>query len=429
MDKAETSDFEVRRQLLQMDMLYEIGVALGNSLDLDRVAQEILNRALVMVDARAGLLLEKDLGAPSLKSIAHLGLGTNPPELEQLLQLDALAESWEKRTLIQRECTLTQRHHLCFVPLEGRGEVSGLLVVADKERRDGAVGPFSENDEHLLRSFAYQAGAALQNARLHFRLQEAYEELKAAQQKLAQLEQLRALGDVASEVAHDLNHILTIIMGRADLYLNFPKDPGSAMQSIFAATQRGMEIVGRIQKFTRLGVGQKRSTVDLETLIREAVADTQVLWEERGPQTRGAIDWQLQLPPLPPAQANATELKEVITNLLVNALEAMPEGGRLTVEARPAAEKVVIGIRDSGPGMPPEFQQRIFDPFFTTKDDLGRGLGLSIVYRLVHAHGGELEVDSAPGQGTCFTISLPLSAERPSIHREGDGGVEAHLGG
>lgn len=428
MDKVEPGEFEVRRQLLQMEMLYEIGVALSESLDLHRVAQEILNRALVMVDARGGLLLVKDQEEGPLKVIAHLGLAGEEDELNQLLQLEDLGESWRKKEVRQEQGTLAARRSLCFVPLESQGEVRGLLVVADKEHREEVTGPFSEGDVKLLRSFAYQAGAALQNARLHHHLLQTYEQLKAAQEKLAQVEQLRALGDVAAEVAHELNHILTSIMGRADVYLNFRKDPAPAMQTIFEAAEQGMEIVARIQRFTQLEVSRQRSVVDLEALIREAVALAQCTWKESAPQGGAAIDWQLQVQPLTPIQANATELQEVCTNLLLNALEAMPEGGRLQVNARPTAAGVEIEIRDTGIGIPPDLQKRIFTPFFTTKEGAGRGLGLSIAYRIVHAHGGEMEVESLPGQGTCFKLFLPLQAETPPGPREGNEDVEAYFG-
>lgn len=427
MDKIAPGEFEVRRQLLQMEMLYEIGVALNESLDLPHVAQEILNRALVMVDARGGMLLTKDQEEGSLKIIAHLGLGGEEGELDQLLQLEGLGESWRRKEVRQEEGALATGRSLCFVPLESRGEVRGLLVVADKEHRAGETGPFSESDVKLLRSFAYQAGAALQNARLHHHLQQAYEQLKAAQEKLAQVEQLRALGDVAAEVAHELNHILTSIMGRADVYLSFGKDPVPAMRTIFDAATQGMEIVARIQRFTQLGVGRQRGAVDLETLIREVVTQTQWTWKERGPQGGAALDWQLRLQPLPPIQANATELQEVCTNLLLNGLEAMPAGGRLQVNARPAPAGVEIEVRDTGIGIPADLQKRIFTPFFTTKEGAGRGLGLSIAYRIVHAHGGNLEVESLPGQGTCFRIFLPLQAETSSTLRE-DEDVKAYLG-
>lgn len=428
MEKVEPGEFEARRQLLQMEMLYEIGVALNESLELRHVAQEILNRALVMVDARGGLLLVKDQEEGPLKIIAQLGLAGEEEELNQLLQLESLGGSWRKKEVQQEEGALATRRFLCFVPLESQGEVRGLLVVADKEHRAGETGPFSENDVKLLRSFAYQAGAALQNARLHHDLQQTYEQLKAAQEKLAQVEQLRALGNVAAEVAHELNHILTSIMGRADVYLNFGKNPEQAMQTILSATEQGMEIVARIQRFTQLDVGRQRRVVDLETLIREVVAQTQWTWKERSPQEGAAIDWQVQVQPLPPIQANATELLEIFTNLLLNALEAMPAGGRLQVNARPATAGVEIEIRDTGAGIPPDLQKQLFTPFFTTKEGAGRGLGLSIVYRMVHAHGGELAVESLPGQGTCFKISLPLQAETPANTRERED-VEAYFGG
>ena len=119
-----------------------------------------------------------------------------------IVQLPALAQAWNERQLLQVADDTPAWRHLCIVPLDNRREISGLLILTDKEHRDGSVGHFNEHDESLLRAFGHQAGAALHNARLHHNLEEAYEQLQIAQRQLAQMEQLRALGDLAAEVTH-----------------------------------------------------------------------------------------------------------------------------------------------------------------------------------------------------------------------------------
>jgi len=411
--------FALRRQLLQMQTLYEIGVAINESLDPTYVAQEILQRAVVMVDARGGLLLVRNEEEEGFEVVGQLGLEEEP---EGILQLEEVEEAWRQNKRVQKERDAPAWRHLCIVPLESRQEVKGLLIIADRESRHRGVGPFTENDQALLHSFAYQAGAALHNARLHHHLEEAYEQLQIAQRQLAQLEQLRALGDLAAEVVHTMSHILGIIIGRADMYLNFGKDPEKTVRTILETAESGQETIARIQQCTRLGVGKKREATDVSALLLQAVEETQALWPQRTGGKVAAVEWQTRLGDLPETFVNQTDLQEGFINLLLNALEAMPEGGRLEVESREEDGRIVVGIRDTGTGMTEEVQQKIFQPFFTTKEEMGTGLGLSIVYRIVDDHGGEIEVESVPGEGTGFTLYLPVRTQLPPQSGEEDDG-------
>jgi signal transduction histidine kinase len=415
----EQSDFEVRRQLLQMEMLYEIGVAINESLDPTHVADEILQRAVVMVDARGGALLVREEGEGEVRLVGQIGMGE---DMEEVLKLTEVEEAWGQAELVQKEMDGHRWKHLCLVPLESGQEVNGLLVVADREHRGGAVGPFSENDESLLHSFAYQAGAALHNARLHHNLEEAYEELQIAQRKLAQMEQLRALGDLAADLAHAMAHVMGIIIGRADMYLNFQRDPEKTIQGIMAAAENGQEVISRIQQCTRLGVGKKREARDINELMEEAVVEVRDLWHQRHGEDGPDIEWQIELGELSETFINPTDMREVFVNLLLNGLEAMPEGGQVAVETREQGGELGIEVRDTGDGMTDEVKDQIFQPFYTTKEEMGTGLGLSIVYRIIDDHGGEIDVQSAPGQGTRFAIKLPVNAEAPAESGEGKDG-------
>jgi signal transduction histidine kinase len=400
------TDFEERRRLLQMRMLYEVGLAINGSLELSQVSQEILERALTMVDARAGALWVRDSTA-GWEVVGRIGheAQTGGPAAQA-----AVAEAWKRRRLVQADDAGGGWQHLCAVPLESGQQVDGVLVVTDREQRRGGVGPFNSGDQALLLAFALQAGSALHNAQLYRRLEQAYEQLQAAQRKLAQLEHLKALGDLSAEVAHAVRHILGIIVGRADLYLSQPHDPEAAVRAILQTAESGEGILERLQRCTRLGVGHAREAVDVAQLAAASAADVQALWAERDRQAAGAVQWQVDCQPVPSTWGNGTDLQDVLRNLLVNALEAMPAGGRLRLGVGGAEGRIVVDVEDDGVGMSQDICARVFEPFFTTKELPGSGLGLSIAYRIVEDHGGELAVRSKPGSGSCFTVSLPVVA-------------------
>ena len=415
MSQEDQSDFEVRRQLLQMEMLYEIGVALNESLDPTQVAEEILQRALVMVDARSAMLLTRGDDA-----FVVLGRAGNEQGAEALVELPELTAAWDGGELLTTKRDADSWQNLCIIPLSCQQHVEGLLVVADREARDAGVGPFNENDQALLQSFAYQAGAAMHNARLHYDLENAYDELKKAQRKLAQLEQLRALGDLAADMVHAMGHYMGIISGRAEMFLSFGKEPERNMQAVLETAEEGKEVIERIRRSTRLGVGKERVAAQIAELAGQAVEDVQALWTERTGDSGPEVEWQLDLQSLPETYLNPTDIKEVLNNLLLNALEAMPDGGTLTVSSLLQEGKIGLVVTDTGTGMTEETRKRVLEPFFTTKDDVGTGLGLSIVYRIIEDHDGALEIDSAPGRGSSFQVYLPIVTSPPPAEAEED---------
>jgi len=409
------SDFEIRRQLLQMQMLYEIGLAINESLDPMQVVEEILNRAIVMVDARVGLLIIKE--DEESKIIGQVGV---KGDLTAILRMPEVVRAWNDNQLSQHLADTPAGNHICVVPLESRGETGGLLIFVDKEHRGNTVGPFDEQDETLLKSFAYQAGASLHNARLHENLEEAYEKLKIAQRKLAQMEQLRALGELGAQVAHAMNHILGIITGHADMYLNFGRDPENTIRTIMETAESGQGVMERIQQFARLNVGKKRVPVDMARLIEDSTADVQTLWHGRQGEKAASVEWVLSLEPVPETYANPTDLKEVISNIVLNALEAMPSGGQLEITCSKKQESIYIAIRDTGIGMNEETQKQIFTPFFSTNEEWGTGLGLAIAYRIIADHEGEIGVESSVDEGCCFTIRVPINLDPQNYLEEHD---------
>ena len=399
-------DFEVRRQLVQMQMLYEVGLALSESLDPAYVAEQVLHRAMTMVDARAGVLLRHRADA-TLYVASEFGLG---PQAESLSTDPGIAAAWTADQLqsVDRGDGQDPRH-LCLVPLRFRDEIGGLLIVADKEERGAAVVAFNDDDQGLLDSFAMQAGAALRNARLHHDLQATYEALQTAQEKIAQLEQLRALGDLAAELTHAMRHVVGLVMGHADSFLTLNSDPVQAMTAVLAAAESGQELIGRIDRVTRLGVGRERTLEQLNHLAAEALARSRQL------EAADVVEWRTELAAdLPCSYLNPADITEVILNLLVNAAQSIEETGVITLQTACENDTLRLSVSDTGRGITEKERQRIFDPFFTTRGGgTGTGLGLSIVLRIVEDHDGAVDVDSTPGEGTTFTLHLPLTQTPP----------------
>ena len=231
----------------------------------------------------------------------------------------------------------------------------------------------------------------------------------------AQLARLNALGELAGGVAHDFNNILAAILGRTQLLL---QQSGSVeirgqLRVIEQAALDGAEAVRRVQEFTRVRQDADFETLDLNRILEDALELTRPVWEEGGRRRGAAITPAIELEARRTVAGNASELREVFTNLILNAVDAMPWGGDLRVTSRDEPASVVVRIADSGVGIPPESRPRIFDPFFTTKPGKGTGLGLSVAYGIVTRHSGAILVESEPHLGTEFTVRLPIGQGRP----------------
>ncbi|HWM79872.1 MAG TPA: response regulator, partial [Methylomirabilota bacterium] len=230
--------------------------------------------------------------------------------------------------------------------------------------------------------------------------------------QMHQSEKLTALGQVAGGIAHDFNNLLQAILGYSQL---MTKNMGNAevvrrgLAVIETAATGGAETVRRIQKFARLRPDEPFVSVEINQVIQDAVAITRPRWEERVAKGGVPLRLELRLTPLPAVMGRPSELNEVITNLILNAIDAMPEGGTLGIYTRPEGdEHVVLTVTDTGMGMPEHVRTRIFDPFFTTKGEIGTGLGLSVSFSIIQRHSGEMRVESQAGRGTTFTIVLPV---------------------
>ena len=230
--------------------------------------------------------------------------------------------------------------------------------------------------------------------------------------QMHQSERLTALGQMAGGIAHDFNNLLQAILGYAQLMGRSPSNVDVVKRGIDViekAANGGAETVRRMQKFARIRQDEPFVPMDVNQVIRDSLAITRPRWEEKKVKGGVPLQLELELGPVPVVMGRPAELNEVITNLVLNAIDAMPRGGTLRLRTRLADHRhASITVSDTGVGMSEDVRRRVFDPFFTTKGDEGTGLGLSVSHSIVERHGGDLRVDSRPGEGTTFTITLPI---------------------
>lgn len=253
----------------------------------------------------------------------------------------------------------------------------------------------------LLSVAVWRASMALARARAR--------ETAGIEARLRLVERLRAFGEVAAGATHDLANVFAVIQGRVQLLLR-ARDvlPGVAtsLGAVEKSVADGIEIARRLRQIGRSDDRSDFESVDVSIVARDVIKITEPRWRAcRGVEVVPALE------DVPPVQGRPSELREVLTNLVLNALDAMPDGGRLTVSSSCRNGHVRVAVTDTGAGMDEGVRQKLFTPFFTTKSN-GTGLGLSVSYGIVKRHGGSIDVESEPGKGTSFVVSLPSAASR-----------------
>ncbi len=246
-------------------------------------------------------------------------------------------------------------------------------------------------------------------------------EQRSMETKLLQAEKLRDLGELAGGVAHDFNNVLAAILGRAQLLrMHLDEFAGSERRKAYHELQQGLEVieraaadgaetVRRIQEFARIRPDDKDAVaVDINEVVAHAIDFTRVRWKDNAELKGIHFTIVKQLSDVPPILGSPAELREVLTNLINNSLDAMPGGGTISVETFKEHTHVCLRLTDTGGGMPPHVVERIFDPFFTTKGPQSTGLGMSVSYGIITRHQGTIAVESREGSGTVFTIKFPL---------------------
>jgi signal transduction histidine kinase/ActR/RegA family two-component response regulator len=407
-------------KIRQLTTLYEIGKTLSSTLDLD----ELLKKALELLREQWGYALCGIFFLDREKNELYLRqfLGMRLEEIRDMrfrVGIDGIvgwvAETGEpyyapdvsKDPRYVRGSPVA-RSEAAF-PVKVRDQLIGVLDIESSEPMG-----FDEEDIKVLSSFAGQVSISIENAQLFSDLKRTLEELKQAQDQIVQAEKLRAMGEMASGVAHDFNNVLAVILGNIQLLFHQldhlpPEEIRERVKAIEQASKDGAETVRRIQEFTGVKRDKEFTLLSINEIIAEVVSITQPRWKDQAQKRGIQIELTKKLEDIPSVLGNPSELREVLTNVFFNAVDAMPEGGQLTISTQPQTDRwVEVRISDTGIGMAEEVKKRVFDPFFTTKGVTSSGLGMSVSYGIIKRHGGEILIESEPGKGTTFIIHLPV---------------------
>ncbi|TEU15261.1 MAG: GAF domain-containing protein [Anaerolineales bacterium] len=438
---------EGRRRVEELVFLNRVGRAITSSLNLEQVLTTVMEETALMLGTEAGSISLLDEESNEL--VFEAAVGPRSEEMKGLrLPLGQGIAGWvarEGQRLLVPDVKEDPRFYpgidgatgfatrsLLAVPLKVKGKVIGVIEAVNKTE-----GYFSQADVALLSSMVQSAAIAIENARLYKDLQDRMEELKRTQAQLIQSAKLAAIGELAAGVAHEINNPLASIVGFARLLLQAVDDDDPMredLQIIDREAARTRAIVRALLDFARQRE-PRLEPVDVNEIVRTTM--TLIRHQAKGARVTIKESYDETLPPV---SLDADQIKQVFLNMVTNAIQAMPQGGELKVvtayrpraqspelakergpdgstgspqrlvDGMDGADRVTVEFHDTGAGISAEDLPRIFDPFFTTKKvDQGTGLGLSISHGIVERHGGRIEVESEVGQGSTFTVMLPVT--------------------
>ncbi len=304
------------------------------------------------------------------------------------------------------------------LPVRVEDRIIGVVNLA----KSAAAAPspaFSPTDLQFLNTLMTHIAYAVDNARLlqearlsTNRLRSAMEDLRTTQTRVVEGETLRAMGQMASGMAHHVNNLLAIISGRTQLLLARKPSPETQrpLEIIQRATFDAAEVVRRVLGFASMHPAAAKAPVDVNEIVREVVELTRPRWRDEAQRRSLTIDVSMELGQIARVAGEAPALREVVMNLLFNAIDALPDGGHIVVRTWSADAWVFCAVADDGVGMDDEIRRRALEAFFTTKGPQATGLGLSVAHSIVQRHGGELSLRPNEGKGTVITLRLPQVA-------------------
>jgi PAS domain S-box-containing protein len=431
---------QLRSQLARLSLLDETTRAIGERQDLRRLFQVVLRNLEEHLPMDLGCACLYD---PAQQTLSVASVGVKGQALAPQLGIPEPAAIHVDESALARCCMQGQLVYepdisgspsafvarfgrlglrsVVFAPLIVDSKVFGVMIAARR-----AVGGFTAGDCEFLRQLSGHVALAAHQSQLYEALQRAYEDLRQTQQTVMKQERLRALGQMASGIAHDVNNALT----PAALYLQSLLDRdhslGAEARNYLRITQRAIEdvasTIARMREFYRPRETQiALLPVDINQVLQQVVDLTRASWSAM-PQERGIL---IQLhrdfaQSLPGALGAESEIRDALTNLVLNAVDAMPQGGTLTIRSKllaatsePGAPgrptRVLIEVCDTGIGMTEAVRNSCLEPFFTTKGERGTGLGLAMVYGMTQRHGADLEINSESGTGTTMRLIFPVA--------------------
>ena len=427
----------VRQQLEHMNLLDQITRSIGERLDLQSIFQVVVR---TLEDSLPVDFCCVALHDPTTNTLRVERIGVKSDPVARLLELgersafsvdnNGLARCMSGRLVYEpdigavdfpfpRRLAQGGMRSLVLAPLRLESNVFGVLVAARREAK-----AFSSVECEFLRQLSEHVGLGAGQAQLHDALRQAYEDLRQSQQVVMQEERLRALGQMASGIAHDINNALSPVSLYTESLLETETGLSERARGYLVTIQRAVEdvaqTVARMREFYR----QREAQIDLAPVqlndIAQQVLDlTRARWSDMSLRQGVVIEAKTELAAgLSQVTGVESEIREALTNLVLNAVDAMPEGGTLTLRTRMQSVRtgaprdgVVIEVSDSGVGMDEDTRRRCLEPFFTTKGERGTGLGLAMVFGIVRRHGGELEIDSEAGRGTTVRLVFGVRSD------------------
>ena len=446
------AEAKVQAQLARLDLLNQITRAIGERQDLQSIYQVAVRSLEERMPADFCCVCRYD-GSDAPLTVIRVGVGS------QVLAMDLAMSEHAGVPIDENGLSRCVRGHVVYeadttnvpfpfpqrlargglrsmvmAPLQSESRVFGVLVVARR-----SVQAFSSSDCEFLQQLSAHVALAAKQAELHGSLQQAYDDLRQTQQAVLQQERLRALGQMASGIAHDINNAISPVMLMAESLLE--REPSlspksrEALETIVRSIDDVAATVARMREFYRQREAELMLTpVPLNKLVRQVAELTRSRWSDM-PQQRGiVIELRTELGHDDPVIMGVeSEIREALINLVFNGVDAMPEGGHLmlrtqTLDRQHAAESgahAVLEVVDDGFGMNEETRRRCLEPFFTTKGERGTGLGLAMVYGVARRHGAEIVIDSAIGKGTTVSLHFPPAPAGAAGVGAAAAGVEA----
>ena len=415
----------LQTQVERLQALLEVSTVIYSSLDYQGVLGKVIQHAKNLAGADGCSIYLLDHQQQILKPLItnyeeykdqimnfrlRLGEGVTGKVAQTGLGIISNYAEANTRT-VQIPGTPEEPESIISVPLMWSGDVIGVITINAKGHKR-----FREEDLNLLTIFARLVADALENARLYQDLEKAYRDLTDTQEQLVRSERLRALGEMAGGVAHDFNNVLGSILGRAQLLMKVTDDPRllKSLRIIEQSALDGAEVVRRIQEFTRVHKSANFMPVDLNQIVEDAIEQTKPMWKDQAQKQGIHVQVARDLKPCHDVEGIASELREVLSNIILNSVDALNQTGQINFSTYQDDDNVYVRISDDGVGMPEEVRKRIFDPFFTTKGTRGTGLGLSVAYGIISRHKGEIGVQSQEGKGTVTTVRLPKASDSGS---------------
>jgi PAS domain S-box-containing protein len=434
--ERKASEAKAQAQLARLSLLHQLTRAVGERQDLASIYQVVLLSLEEHLRFDFGCICNYDPARQEL-TVLHVSAGSQPMGLELALteqahipidanglsrcvrgQLVYEPDTRDVKMPFPQKLAAAGLHSLVAAPLLVESKVFGVLVAARREAHS-----FSSGECEFLLQLSEHVALAAHQAELHASLQQAYDDLRQTQQAVMQQERLRALGQMASGIAHDINNALSPMALSTEMLLENGSELGPRTRRHLEMMQQAIDdvakTVARMKEFYRQREPQLAlSPVHMNALVQQVVDLTRARWSDMPQQQGVVVEMRTEFAPnLQAIMGVESEIREALINLIFNAVDAMPSGGTLTLRTRiiehsqipSRLDCVLVEVADTGVGMDEETRRRCLEPFYSTKGERGTGLGLAMVYGVVQRHSADLEIESTPGKGTVVRVSFAVS--------------------